>query len=153
MRMGLILAAVALAWSAPALTAPANDTAAVQAVLSQYKAAIEKLDATGTEQLFTADSMMFETGSAAGSYANYLAQHLAPELKAFKSFKFNDYKASVRFLGPATALATESYSYRIETSKGEVAERLGVATSVLRKQGGRWRILMMHNSGRPPKAR
>lgn len=49
------------------------------------------------------------------------------------------------------AIATESYKYRIETKGGEVAERLGVATSILKKVDGKWKILLMHNSARKPK--
>lgn len=123
------------------------EAAAVRAVLSSYKAAIEKLDATGTERLFTADSRVFETGGVEGSYSEYLGHHLEPELKEFKTFRFSDYKVDVRFEGPV-AVATESYKYRIEPKSGEVAERLGVATSVLRKENGQWKIVMMHNSAR-----
>ena len=134
----------------PAIAAPTSDEAAVRAVLSRYKSAIEKLDATGTEGLFAADSSIFETGGVEGSYANYLAHHLGPELKEFKSFRFSDYKIAIRFEGPV-ALATETYNYRIETKSGEIAERRGVATSVLKKVGGQWKILSMHNSARKPK--
>jgi len=136
---------------APARAAQNTDEAAVRAVLSQYKAAIERLDATGTERFFATDSEIFETGGVEGSYANYLAHHLGPELIEFKSFGFSDYKVDVRFEGPV-ALATETYSYRIETKAGEIAERRGVATSVLKKIGGEWKILSMHNSARKPKA-
>ena len=158
--MRLIVTLVAAVIAAQPLAAHAStgpvtavrtaDQAAIRAVLSQYKAAIERLDATGTERLFTADSTIFETGGIEGSYANYLSHHLGPELKAFKSFKFSDYKVAVRFEGPV-ALATETYTYRIVTAKDEVAERRGVATSVLKKIGGRWKILTMHNSARKPK--
>lgn len=126
------------------------DTRAVEAVLSQYKAAIEKLDATGTERLFAADSQIFETGGSEGTYATYLAHHLGPELAAFKSFKFSNYKVSIRFEGPV-ALATESYRYRIEPKTGAVAERIGVATSVLTRSGSSWKIISMHSSARKPK--
>ena len=129
----------------------AVERSAVQAVLSQYNTAIERLDARGTEQLFTANSAIFETGGTEGTYANYLSHHLGPELHEFKSFKFSDYKVDVHLLGPAAAHAIETYKYRIETKKGEVVDRLGVATSVLEKENGRWKIVMMHNSGRKPK--
>lgn len=152
------LAAAAILIAQPAFAQPAEppvataevDTAAVKAVLAQYQAAIERLDATGTEQLFAPDSAIFETGGSEGTYANYLAHHLGPELKNFKSFKFSNYKIDVRFEGPI-ALATQSYTYRIETNKGEVVERLGVSTSVLKKIDGQWKILVSHNSGRKPK--
>ena len=127
------------------------EEAAVRSVLTQYKTAIERLDATGTERLFTPDSAIFETGGVEGSYSNYLAEHLGPELGHFKSFKFSDYKVDVQLLGPAAAHAIETYKYRIETKSGEIVERLGVATSVLTKENDRWTIVMMHNSGRKPR--
>lgn len=130
--------------------APLSEEAAVRTVLSQYKSAIERLDATGTEGLFTVDAAIFETGGVEGTYANYLAHHLGPELKQFKSFAFSDYKVEVRFEGPV-ALATETYNYRIETKSGEIVERRGVATSVLKKVGGHWKIQSMHGSARKPK--
>ena len=126
------------------------DTAAVRSVLSQYKSAIERLDAKGTTTLFTGDSQVFENGGVEGSYNNYLAKHLGPELEDFKSFKFSDYKVEVRFEG-LIALATETYNYRIETEKGEIVERRGVATSVLKKVGRQWKILSTHGSSRKPK--
>ena len=137
--------------ASPTATAVSPDEAAVKDVLARYKSAIEKLDATGTEALFTPDSTVFETGGVEGSYANYLAKHLGPELGHFNSFKFSDYKVDIRFEGPV-ALAIETYKYRIETKKGEVVERQGVATSVLKKIGNQWKILSTHSSGRTPRA-
>jgi ketosteroid isomerase-like protein len=146
--MLMSIAVPVVAWAQPVVRDA--DTRAVEAVLSRYKNAIEKLDASGTEQLFTTDARIFETGSAEGTYATYLAHHLGPELGQFKSFRFSDYKVDVRFEG-SVALATETYRYRIEPKTGQVAERIGVATSVLKKVGSNWKIVSMHNSGRKPK--
>ena len=104
-------------------------------MLFSYQRAIEQLDASGTETLFAADSAVFETGGSEGTYANYLAHHLGPELAEFKSFTFSDYKVDIRIEGPI-ALANETYKYRIETKDGTVAERLGVTTSVLKQIDG-----------------
>ena len=162
MKYGLALAAVASLVASSAAQAVQTDKHpsaarvatsqedAVKQVLARYKAAIERLDATGTEQLFAADSVIFETGGVEGTYPNYLAHHLGPELKAFKRFSFSDYKVEVRFEGPV-ALATETYNYRIETKSGEIVDRRGVATSFLKKIGGQWKILSMHNSARRPR--
>lgn len=153
MKPILMIAATMLATqplAAQGTTGRPSDTAAVRQVLLQYKSAIERLDATGTTALFTSDSQVFENGGVEGSYANYLAKHLGPELGHFKSFKFSDYKIDVRFEGPV-ALTTETYTYRIETHKGEVVERRGVATSVLKKVGRQWKILSTHGSSRKPK--
>ena len=137
----------------PAAVQPANrtaDTAAVSEVLRQYRTATERLDATGTERLFSQDSEVFENGSVEGTYANYLAHHLGPELTHFRSVRFGDLEVSVRFEGPV-ALATERYTYRIERQQGDPIERRGVTTSVLRRDDGGWRIVSMHGSSRAPR--
>lgn len=129
-----------------------SDVGAVRQVLARYKAAIERLDASGTEALFTEDSAVFETGGVEGTYKQYLAHHLGPELAAFRSFAFSDYRVKVRIEGDL-ALGTETYNYRIETKTGEIAERKGVATSVLTKTADGWKILAMHGSARKPKGK
>jgi ketosteroid isomerase-like protein len=147
------LIVAALLGSTPALgqepTASA-ETGAVAEVLSRYRSAIERLDATGTEQLFAEDSRVFENGGVEGTYRNYLAHHLGPELGHFTSFRFSNLAVDVRFEGPV-ALATESYTYRIERHEGEPIERRGVTTSVLRRTPQGWRIVSMHGSSRAPR--
>ena len=111
--------------SAAILTAPVGaatlprdaDAVQVRGVLAQYKAALERLDASGTEALFSSDSMIFESGGDEGTYAHYLAHHLKPELAEFRSFKFSNYVIVVRFEG-AVALVTETYKFRIEPNDG-----------------------------------
>ena len=150
--LSLTVAAVTLLVSASADAAPSrmSDVRAVEAVLARYSAALESLDPRGTEALFATDSEIFESGGSEGSYANYLQHHLGPELAEFRSFRFFDHKVSVRFEGHV-ALATETYRFRIEPKTGDPAERLGVATSVLRKTPGGWKIVSMHNSARRPR--
>jgi uncharacterized protein (TIGR02246 family) len=154
LSVALLVGSPAVAQPIQALPAAAQraEAAAIKAVLAQYKAAIEKLDATNTERLFAKDSTIFETGGVEGTYANYLAHHLGPELHEFRSFRFSDYKVDVHLIGPAAAHAIETYNYRIETKSGEIAQRRGVATSVLKKIGGQWKIVSMHNSARKPRA-
>ena len=141
-------------WSAaPALGQEpmrAADSNAVREVLSRYRSAIERLDAAGTEPLFAEDSQVFENGGLEGTYRNYLAHHLGPELGHFTSFRFSNVAVDVRFEGPV-ALATESYTYRIERHEGEPIERRGVTTSVLRRTAAGWQIVSMHGSSRAPR--
>ena len=125
-----------------------RESAAVRAVLDAYKAAVERLDVSRTADLYTKDSMIFETGGVEGNYAQYLEHHLTPELAEFSEFKFNNYKVDVRVELPY-AFATETYVYRIVVkADGKVVERQGVTSSVLRKSDGKWRILLSHNSSR-----
>ncbi len=121
---------------------------AAKVVLKQYKDAVEKLDVTGTEKLFTTDSKVFESGGSEGSYAHYLEHHLGPEFKEFKSFKYNDYKVDVTVDGNY-AFATETYTYVIVVAKDNAeVKRKGVSTSVLKKIKGEWKIMISHNSSR-----
>jgi len=125
-----------------------RDIEAVKDLLKQYKTAIEKLDLTGTEKLFTSDSQIFETGGSEGTYAHYLEHHLIPEFKDFTSFKYGDYKVDVKVDGKY-AFATETYTYTLVLVKDETeVKRKGVATSVLKKANREWKIMISHSSSR-----
>lgn len=148
-----IILALAMLMASPLLAQEPDrggEVVAVTAVLAEYRAAIERLDASGTERLFIEDSQIFENGGVEGTYSNYLAHHLGPELGHFTSFRFSDLSVDVRFEGPV-AITTESYVYRIESHEGEPIVRRGVTTSVLRKAGSDWRIVSMHGSSRAPR--
>jgi hypothetical protein len=53
--------AIVLLLSTASMFAQDKDTDAVKAVLKQCNTAIEKLDVTGTEKLFTSDSKVYES--------------------------------------------------------------------------------------------
>ncbi|TDD97889.1 YybH family protein [Flavobacterium cellulosilyticum] len=144
----LFVKVLLLVVSSASMFAQDKDTEAVKAVLKQYNTAIEKLDVTGTEKLFTSDSKIYESGGNEGSYAHYLEHHLAPEMKAFKSFTFSDYKVAVTVSGEY-AFSTETYNYTIVVAKDDKElKRKGIGTSVLKKMNGQWKIMMSHNSSR-----
>lgn len=128
-----------------------GDDDAVKAVLESYKQALERRDLSGVEQLFAPDNEVVESGKVEGSYADYRDHHIGPELGHFESFAFSDYRVAVRIEGEM-ALATEMYRYTIRLKdKPDVIERQGVATSVLKRTDGEWRIVSMHSSSRTPK--
>ncbi len=138
--------------------APPVDTAAeakaVESVLKQYKDAIQNLTVEGTDTLFTKEAQVYESGGVEGTYGNYVAHHLGPELDHFNSFTFSDYKAEVAVNMP-WAFTTETYVYTIDLKanpekgrKAMVISRKGVATSILKKIDGRWKIIKTHTSAR-----
>jgi len=136
---GILLASAAVAAGLTSAPAQAHRTdcgprrPAIERVLSDYRSAIERLDARGTERLFAADSAVFENGGVEGTYANYLAHHLGPELGHFCSFRFADHRLDL-WCVESVAVATETYTYRIERTEGAPIERRGVTTSVLRRR-------------------
>ena len=125
-----------------------DDVEAVKYILKQYNSAVEKLAVTGSEKMFTPDSKIYESGGSEGNYTHYLEHHLTPELKEFKSFKFSDYAVEVQIDGKY-AFTTETYNYTIIVAKDNTEiKRKGVATSVLKKIKGEWKIWISHNSSR-----
>lgn len=125
-----------------------KETEAVKSVIKKYSNAVEKLDVAGTENLFTKESQVFESGGSEGTYAHYLQHHLIPEFKEFSSFKYSDYKVDVKVDGEY-AFATETYTYTLVLAKdNSEIKRKGVATSVLKKVKDNWLIMISHNSSR-----
>lgn len=136
----------------PALADEAADVAAVKAVLQSYGQAVERLDGSLASPLFAPDAQIFEQGGDEGTWPTYLKDHLGPEFAEFSSFAFSDYKSSAIVTGDL-AFASETYRYTLVVkASGEKAERLGVATSVLKRTAEGWKIVQYHSSSRKPPA-
>lgn len=145
-----ILLALGLVTAAQAHESTA-DTVAIKAVLATYKTALEQLDLTGVDALFAAQNQVLESGKVEGSYSDYLAHHIGPELDHIERFSFSDYHVSVEQAGDI-AWATETYHYTIILpDREDPIVRQGVASSVLQRVDGSWKIRQMHNSSRAPK--
>uniref|UniRef100_UPI004048B4F3 YybH family protein n=1 Tax=Mariniflexile sp. TaxID=1979402 RepID=UPI004048B4F3 len=132
-----------------------TDTEAVIAVMKTYKDAIQNLTTEGTANLFAEDSEIFESGGVEGTYAHYTEHHLGPELGEFKSFTFSDYEIDAKVDSPY-AFTTETYIYTIVLNPNEKGEtrtirKKGVATSILKKMDGKWKIIKTHTSSRNTK--
>jgi ketosteroid isomerase-like protein len=125
---------------------------AVVTVMKLYKDAIQSLTTDGTFELFTTNATIFEQGKVEGTYKDYIEGHLGPELGHFKSFTFSDYEIDTTVNMPY-AYTTETYLYTI-VLKGDKAtgveertiESKGVATSILEKIDGKWKIIHSHTS-------
>ena len=132
------------------LCAQKGDVDGVKQTLNAYKNKIESLDTNGVAKLFIVNSNVIEQGKDEGTISHYLEHHLGPELKDFKSFKFSNYKVDVNLNGNY-AYTTESYTYTITLQDGKEIKNIGLATSVLQKQKGEWRIALTHASFRRAK--
>lgn len=144
----LLLAGATMA--APAAAA-SEDTAAIKAVLATYKTALERRDLTGVDALFAERNEVIESGKVEGSYADYVTHHIGPELGHIQRFTFDDYAVTVEQAGDI-AWATETYRYTIVLpDRADPMVRQGVATTVLERREGAWKIRAMHSSSRAPK--
>lgn len=129
-----------------------TDMEAVINVMKTYKDVIQNLKTEGTSNLFAEDSEVFESGGVEGTYAHYTEHHLGPELGEFKSFTFSDYEIDAKVDMPY-AFTTETYIYTIVLNPNEKGEsrtisKKGVATSILKKVDGEWKIIKTHTSSR-----
>jgi len=127
---------------------------AVAAVMKSYKDAVQALTTEGTKELFTKEATIFESGGSEGNYETYESHHLGPELKAFDSFIFSDYKIDVKIDMPF-AFTTESYIFTISIKanpekgrEARIIQKKGVATADLKKIDGKWKITKTHSSSR-----
>lgn len=146
--LALLLAGAANAAPAPVAT---DDTGAIKAVLAAYKTALERRDLAGVDALFAERNEVIESGKLEGSYADYVTHHIGPELGHIQRFTFEDYAVTVEQAGDI-AWATETYRYTIVLpDRPEPIVRQGVATSVLQRQDGAWKIRALHSSSRAPK--
>ena len=121
----------------------------VEKILKDYKNALESLDVSNTQHLFSEDATIFENGKFEGSYQDYLDNHIGPELGHFKEFTFNDYEVHIRLEGEI-AVSFETYTYKIilDGENPRIIERQGTATSVLKNFDGNWKIIQNHGSSR-----
>ncbi len=127
---------------------------AVVAHMKKYKDALQNLSTEGTMDLFSEDSQVFESGGTEGTYANYIEHHIGPELSHFNSFTFSDYAIDAQVDLPY-AFTTETYIYTLDLKankeknrEAQIISKKGVATSVLKKVDGSWKILKTHSSSR-----
>lgn len=146
----MLFSAAALLSLSTICNAQPPDREGAATALSSYKSAIERLDVTDVDKLFTPDAVIIESGKVEGNFNAYRDHHLGPELKEFASFKFENYKVDIQVEGPV-AIATETYTYRIVLKTGETIDRLGAATSALKWNGQAWLIFTTHSSSRKPK--
>lgn len=124
---------------------------AVKKVMKTYKETLESLDVSDSYALFTEDSEVLEQGKIEGTYRDYIANHIGPELGHFESFTFSDYEITV-IVDMPYAFTTESYIYNIVLKDdSRKVERKAAATSVLKKIDDNWKIIKTHSSSRAVK--
>ena len=129
-----------------------SEKQSVENVMKSYKDAIQNLTTEGTFELFTPGATVFEQGKVEGTYKDYIDHHLGPELGHFKSFTFSDYEINSTVNLPY-AYTTENSLYTLvlkgDEAKGtqeRTIESKGVATSILEKIDGEWKIIHSHTS-------
>ena len=145
--MAIVVGAGAMALSLNEnVSAQTDEVKAVTDVLTREAIAIEKGDLTALDKIWanSEDVTVFESGHANYGWTDYRNTHLAPELKEFKNTKYSFSDLKVKVEGK-TAWATFKYALAAEMGTRKV-ESGGLATAVLEKRDGKWRIVHWHSS-------
>lgn len=126
---------------------PAPDEAeAVRRTLLDMASAFERDDRAALERIWAHDEtvLAFENGHANVGRADYRDNHLGPEMSAMENTKFALEDVRPRVSG-STAWATFRHSISADVKERKV-EGTGLATVVLERREGRWRIVHWHSS-------
>jgi ketosteroid isomerase-like protein len=140
---------VALVLIANCLVFAQNDSERVVAALQGYAAAVQSKDMNKIEKqvVTTDDFAMFEGGHINWGWTDYRDHHLGPELKQFLEFQYGYANIKAHVMGEM-AYATLKYNIAIKTKEREMSGE-GLATAILSKENGDWKILHMHTSRIP----
>jgi len=128
------------------VSAQSNEEKAVIVVLQQNATAFAKNDMATMNKIWANDESLtvFESGHANYGWTDYRDNHLAPEMKEIKNtkYEYSDIKAKV-----AGNMAYATMKYTISgDSDGKHFDSAGLATAVLEKRDGNWKIVHWHSS-------
>lgn len=145
--VAFVMATAIVGWNFyQSVSAQTGDEKAVMEVLRQNAAAFEKNDLATLDKIWmNSESVtVFESGHANYGWLDYRNNHLSPEMKEIKNTKyaFSDIKMKV---SENLAYATMKYTISGD-SEGRHFDSAGLATAVLEKSDGKWRIVHWHSS-------
>lgn len=121
------------------------------AVVDQFSAALRAADFKRISDLLADDVLILESGGAERSRDEYLGHHAIADAQFLKGAQVQIKQRSARVEGALAWVGTESELHA--TKDGQPLTLLSTETMVLKKTGADWRIVHIHWSSRPRKAK
>lgn len=121
-----------------------------QAFVEFFKKYDQAFMAKNLDQIATfyhPDVTVYEGGGINPGWADYRDRHLGPELKMFANLKFEHINIVGRLIGPDAAYVTGEYLLDA-TNDGKEIRSGGLATYVLIRESGAWKIRHSHTSSK-----
>lgn len=143
--MAVVMAVVAMGGAG--MAQESADQKALSAFFTAYDAAFNAKDLSALGAMYHPDVTVYEGGGINPGWADYRDRHLGPELKAFGNLKFSHEKVAVRMIGPDAAYVTAEYLLDAVMDGKEIRSG-GLATYVMIREGGQWKIRHSHTSSR-----
>jgi ketosteroid isomerase-like protein len=127
-------------------SAQTSEEKAITTVLQQNATGFAKNDMPMVERVWANSDnvIVFEGGHANYGWADYRDNHLAPEMKEMKNTKYDFSDIRTKVSGNM-AFATMKYEISGDIGARHV-EGGGLATAVLEKIDGKWKIVHWHSS-------
>ena len=138
----------------PAATVPMDVPAAAKpavAVVERFGKALAAADLKTVESLLDEDVLILETGGAERSRQEYLGHHAISDAQFLEGTHSQLQQRRARIAGDMAWVGSESELHA--TKDGKPMTLLSTETMVLKKTGADWRIVHIHWSSRPKKAK
>ena len=142
----LTLAIVAATIAVPVAHAQSANTEIVE-FFKAYDAAFNAKDIGRLAAFYHLDVTIFEGGGINRGWVDYRDNHLGPELKSFENVQWAHSNIVVHVLADSAAYVTADYSIKYKAGERNV-DSGGIATHVLVKEQGRWKIRHSHTAAR-----
>jgi uncharacterized protein (TIGR02246 family) len=119
----------------------------ITAFFKTYDAAFNARDLDKLAALYHPDVTIFEGSGINRGWVDYRDNHLGPELKSFENLQWAHSNIVVHLLGPSAAYVTADYAIKYKSGDRAV-DSGGIATHVLVKEQGAWKIRHSHTAAR-----
>lgn len=141
------LALVALVLAGARTAGAQSSQADIIAFFEAYDAAFVAKDLEKLATMYHPDVTIFEGSGINRGWVDYRDNHLGPELKAFQDLHWAHSNIVVHMLGESAAYVTADYAIKYRSGERAV-DSGGIATHVLVKDKGVWKIRHSHTAAR-----
>jgi uncharacterized protein (TIGR02246 family) len=124
-----------------------SSQADIVAFFKAYDAAFVAKDLEKLATMYHPDVTIFEGSGINRGWVDYRDNHLGPELKAFQDLHWAHSNIVVHMLGESAAYVTADYTIKYRSGERTV-DSGGIATHVLVKDTGVWKIRHSHTAAR-----
>ena len=119
----------------------------IAAFFKAYDTAFNARDIDKLATLYHPDVTIFEGSLINRGWVDYRDNHLGPELKSFQDLQWAHSNIVVHLLGDSAAYVTADYAIKYKVGDRAV-DSGGIATHVLVKEQGAWKIRHSHTAAR-----
>ena len=144
--LGILAVTVATVFASARPSAQGPEAEIVQ-FFKAYDTAFNAKDLAKLATMYHPDVTIFEGAGINSGWADYRDNHLGPELKSFQNLQWSHSNIVTHRLGETAAYVTAEYAIKYQAGERNV-DSGGIATHVLVKEQGQWKIRHSHTAAR-----